>query len=46
VITHRFRLEEIHEAYHIFSSKLDNCIKPMVIPPSANSPAPFPAVAP
>ena len=35
VITHRFPLEEISEAYHIFSSKLDNCIKPILIPPRA-----------
>jgi threonine dehydrogenase-like Zn-dependent dehydrogenase len=35
VITHRFPLEEISDAYHIFSSKLDNCIKPVLIPPSA-----------
>jgi threonine dehydrogenase-like Zn-dependent dehydrogenase len=35
VITHRIPLEEINEGYHIFSSKLDNCIKPMVIPPRA-----------
>src|SRR5687768_5856013 len=26
IITHRFPLEEIAEAYHIFSAKLDNCI--------------------
>jgi len=37
VITHRFPLEEIHEAYHLFSSKLDQCIKPMVIPPRATA---------
>src|SRR3712207_8645136 len=30
VITHRIPLEEIHEGYRIFASKLDNCIKPMV----------------
>ena len=36
VITHRFPLEEIGEAYHMFSSKLDNCIKPLIIPPRAN----------
>jgi threonine dehydrogenase-like Zn-dependent dehydrogenase len=30
VITHRFPLEEIGEAYHVFSSKLDNCIKPVL----------------
>ena len=35
VITHRIPLEEIGEGYHIFSSKLDECIKPMVIPPRA-----------
>jgi threonine dehydrogenase-like Zn-dependent dehydrogenase len=33
VITHRIPLEEIAEGYHLFSSKLDNCIKPMLIPP-------------
>lgn len=32
VITHRFPLEEIGEAYHLFASKLDGCIKPMLIP--------------
>lgn len=36
VITHRIPLEEIAEGYHIFSSKLDACIKPMVIPPGAS----------
>jgi threonine dehydrogenase-like Zn-dependent dehydrogenase len=35
VITHRFPLQEINEGYHVFSSKLDECIKPMVIPPRA-----------
>jgi S-(hydroxymethyl)glutathione dehydrogenase / alcohol dehydrogenase len=35
VITHRIPLEEINEGYHMFSSKLDNIIKPLVIPPSA-----------
>jgi hypothetical protein len=25
----------VADAYHIFSSKLDNCIKPVLIPPSA-----------
>jgi threonine dehydrogenase-like Zn-dependent dehydrogenase len=34
VITHRFGLEDIADAYHIFSSKLDNCIKPVLIPPT------------
>jgi threonine dehydrogenase-like Zn-dependent dehydrogenase len=36
VITHRFPLEEIGEAYHVFSSKLDNCIKPVLIPPTVH----------
>ena len=34
IITHRIPLEEISDAYHLFSSKLDNCIKPVLIPPS------------
>jgi len=37
LITHRFPLEEVAEAYHIFTSKLDNCIKPVLIPPSARN---------
>jgi threonine dehydrogenase-like Zn-dependent dehydrogenase len=32
VITHRFPLESVADAYHIFSSKLDNCIKPVLLP--------------
>lgn len=35
MITHHIPLEEVAEAYHIFSRKLDNCIKPVLIPPSA-----------
>lgn len=35
VITHRVPLEEVSEAYHRFSSKLDNCIKTVLIPPKA-----------
>lgn len=35
IITHRFPLEEVADAYHIFSSKLDGCIKPVLLPPSA-----------
>ncbi|HZF81670.1 MAG TPA: zinc-dependent alcohol dehydrogenase [Rubrivivax sp.] len=33
IITHRVPLEEVSDAYHIFSSKLDNCIKTVLIPP-------------
>lgn len=32
IITHRIPLNEISDAYHIFSAKLDNCIKPVLIP--------------
>jgi threonine dehydrogenase-like Zn-dependent dehydrogenase len=37
IITHRVPLEEVADAYHIFSSKLDNCIKTILIPPSAKN---------
>jgi threonine dehydrogenase-like Zn-dependent dehydrogenase len=37
LITHRIPLEEVSEAYHIFSRKLDGCIKPVLIPPSART---------
>jgi threonine dehydrogenase-like Zn-dependent dehydrogenase len=36
LITHRIPLEEVADAYHIFSAKRDNCIKPMLIPDSAS----------
>ena len=32
IITHRVPLTEIADAYHIFSGKLDNCIKTVLIP--------------
>ena len=35
IITHRVPLEEVSDAYHIFSSKLDNCIKTILVPPNA-----------
>lgn len=35
MITHRIPLEEVADAYHMFSAKLDECIKPILIPPSA-----------
>jgi threonine dehydrogenase-like Zn-dependent dehydrogenase len=35
IISHRIPLEEVSDAYHIFSAKRDNCIKPLLIPPSA-----------
>ena len=35
LITHHIPLEEVSDAYRMFSAKLDNCIKPVLIPPSA-----------
>ncbi|MDB5913210.1 MAG: Alcohol dehydrogenase GroES domain protein [Ramlibacter sp.] len=35
IITHRIPLEDVADAYHMFSSKLDNMVKPVLIPPSA-----------
>jgi len=32
IITHRFPLEDIAEAYRVFTSKSDECIKPILIP--------------
>ncbi|MDB5804578.1 MAG: glutathione-dependent formaldehyde dehydrogenase [Betaproteobacteria bacterium] len=39
IITHRIPLEDVADAYQIFSSKLDNCIKAVLIPPNAGVPA-------
>ncbi|WP_369070147.1 zinc-dependent alcohol dehydrogenase [Kineococcus terrestris] len=35
IVTHRFPLEEVAEAYHVFSSKLDGCVKPLIVPGAA-----------
>jgi threonine dehydrogenase-like Zn-dependent dehydrogenase len=35
IITHRFAIEDIPEAYHMFSSKLDEIIKPIIVPSGA-----------
>jgi len=32
IITHHIPLKEVADAYHIFSAKLDNCIKTVLIP--------------
>ncbi|MBI4899072.1 MAG: glutathione-dependent formaldehyde dehydrogenase [Actinobacteria bacterium] len=32
LITHRFPLEHVAEAYHLFSRKLDGCVKPVLVP--------------
>lgn len=35
MITHHIPLEEVSDAYRIFSKKLDNCIKTVLIPPNS-----------
>jgi S-(hydroxymethyl)glutathione dehydrogenase/alcohol dehydrogenase len=35
MITHRVPLDDIADAYHMFSTKLDGCIKPVLIPNGA-----------
>lgn len=35
LITHRIPLEEVSDAYRMFSKKLDNIMKPLLIPPRA-----------
>ncbi|MFL6591256.1 MAG: zinc-dependent alcohol dehydrogenase [Luteimonas sp.] len=37
LITHRVPLEEVDDAYHMFSAKKDQCIKTLLIPPRAGS---------
>jgi threonine dehydrogenase-like Zn-dependent dehydrogenase len=37
LITHRVPLEDVADAYRIFADKLDNCIKPVLIPPAAHN---------
>jgi S-(hydroxymethyl)glutathione dehydrogenase/alcohol dehydrogenase len=35
IVTHRIPLEHIAEGYHMFSAKLDGCIKTLVVPSAA-----------
>jgi alcohol dehydrogenase len=35
IITHRLPLDHIADGYHLFSAKLDNCVKPIVVPNAA-----------
>jgi threonine dehydrogenase-like Zn-dependent dehydrogenase len=37
LITHRIPLEDVSDAYRMFSEKLDDCIKPVLLPPSARA---------
>jgi threonine dehydrogenase-like Zn-dependent dehydrogenase len=36
LITHRIPLEDVADGYRLFSAKLDNCIKTVLMPPTAN----------
>ncbi|RAK69880.1 zinc-dependent alcohol dehydrogenase [Hymenobacter edaphi] len=36
LITHRLPLEEVADGYRMFSAKLDNCIKTVLLPPTAS----------
>ena len=35
IVTHHVPLEHIAEGYHMFSAKLDGCIKPIIVPSAA-----------
>ncbi|WP_432543856.1 zinc-dependent alcohol dehydrogenase [Kineococcus sp. SYSU DK002] len=35
LVTHRIPLEHVAEGYHLFSSKLDGCVKPLIVPTAA-----------
>jgi len=37
LITHRIPLEYVSDAYRIFSAKPDQCIKPVLLPPSVRT---------
>jgi len=37
LITHHIPLEDVSDAYRLFSAKLDDCIKPVLMPPSART---------
>ncbi len=37
IITHRVPLEDVNDAYHMFSAKQDHCIKTVLIPPGMAS---------
>jgi threonine dehydrogenase-like Zn-dependent dehydrogenase len=37
LITHRIPLENVADGYRIFSAKLDNCIKPVLVLPNVNN---------
>ncbi len=46
LITHRVPLEEVDDAYHLFSAKKDGCIKAVLVPPGATAIDPVPRPRP
>jgi threonine dehydrogenase-like Zn-dependent dehydrogenase len=46
LITHRVPLEEVDDAYHLFSAKKDGCIKAVLVPPGATAIDPVPQPLP
>ena len=36
LITHRLPLEEVANGYRMFSGKMDNCIKTVLLPPTVS----------
>jgi threonine dehydrogenase-like Zn-dependent dehydrogenase len=46
VITHRMPLDEVADAYHLFSAKKDGCIKAVLVPPGATAIDPVPQPLP
>lgn len=35
IVTHRIALDDIAEAYHLMSAKLDGIVKPLIVPSAA-----------
>ena len=46
IITHRVPLEDVEDAYNLFSGKKDGCIKPLLIPPGTADIAEVPVASP
>ena len=46
IITHRVPLADVADAYHMFSSKLDNCIKTILVNPGMSQARPAPGSTP
>jgi threonine dehydrogenase-like Zn-dependent dehydrogenase len=46
LITHRVPLEDVDDAYHLFSAKKDGCIKAVLVPPGATAIDPVPQPLP